>query len=682
MATKARKRESKKTSVSKPLGEQGYFNFDSANQFTKWDEIKLQNRLQYVVWNFISHFETHYFPKYIQAYKNYNQINDDRAAELASFDQEWRSNVKTPFIKMRIDALFSSLYTSSFELSAKARKESFVDSQKAYQSYIDRCFSNSENKKAVIDWIKEAIIVGNWFFRIWFKVLKEMIKYKKQWSPKDEVFELDEVAAKMEFVSPFDLFYEEDSLPFYKKRRVIYRRWLPIEEAKEIYWEYINITAAQESKIITKPYKFSVRDYTKYKLLQFYSQFEVDSDKSTDSLKFDLALYDNDYIEVVEYWEPKNFVLAFNWFVVYDWINPYPFNAHPFLQIWFQTTPWYTTGTWLGISQNWLQTSYDILFNAYLDSVKISAAPMFKADKWFFVDWQEQHLGYVPYKILTSRWDNKKFERIDITKPDPNINNALMTITNIWDMDAGTNRYSMGGAGIERSATGATMQQAITKDKLNPLVESINNDLFTKAAEYFSLLWLKYLPNKFKVRITWPDNVNRFETITKDSLMWRFDVYFNVETFKNVAKELEKQQNLEALQIMWQAAIDPVSKRYLLKQENIIKKTANLFDFGPDSILSADDYYQILKEEEIKKLQTQKEIRDVAKEENLYPPQEWFWWQPGQQYNQWWTGGYKQWWDQVAVSWPTTNPETFDKQIEWANERKVDMWDILQKLSW
>jgi hypothetical protein len=39
----------------------------------------------------------------------------------------------------------------------------------------------------------------------------------------------------MEFVSPFDIYYEEDALPFYKKRRVIYRRWLPIEEAKEIY---------------------------------------------------------------------------------------------------------------------------------------------------------------------------------------------------------------------------------------------------------------------------------------------------------------------------------------------------------------------------------------------------------------------------------------------------------------
>jgi hypothetical protein len=47
--------------------------------------------------------------------------------------------------------------------------------------------------------------------------------------------------------------------------------------------------------------------------------------------------------------------------------------------------------------------SYDLLFNAYLDAVKIAAAPMFKVDKWFFVDCQEQHLSYVPYKILTSR---------------------------------------------------------------------------------------------------------------------------------------------------------------------------------------------------------------------------------------------------------------------------------------
>jgi len=152
--------------------------FIQHNKFTEWKDRKLQNRLQGVVWNFINHFEKHYFPKYIQAYKNYNQVNKDREEMLFALKQEWRSNIKTPFTKVRVDALFSSLYTSNFELTTKARKEEFVPKQKAYQAYLDRCFSNGQNKRSVVDWIKEAINVWNWFFRVWFKVLKEQIEYK------------------------------------------------------------------------------------------------------------------------------------------------------------------------------------------------------------------------------------------------------------------------------------------------------------------------------------------------------------------------------------------------------------------------------------------------------------------------------------------------------------------------
>lgn len=136
--------------------------------------------MQYVVVNFIKHFEAHYFPKYITAYKNYNQNNADRAKELTALDQDWRSNIKTPFIKMRVDALFANLYTSALDLTVKARKESNIAYQRVYQSYLERCFSNSANKKALVDGIKEAIIVGNGFFRVGFKVLKEMVEYTKQ----------------------------------------------------------------------------------------------------------------------------------------------------------------------------------------------------------------------------------------------------------------------------------------------------------------------------------------------------------------------------------------------------------------------------------------------------------------------------------------------------------------------
>ena len=643
------------------------------NKFTEGKDRKLQNRLQWVVANFINHFDTHYFPKYIQAYKNYNQINDDRWAFLLSIWQEWRSNVVTPFTKVRVDTLFSNLYTSNFELTTKPRKEEYIDKQKAYQAYLDRCFSNWENKKAVVDWIKEAINIGNWFFKIWFKVLDEMIEYKKLWNPKNKVFSLEEVAAVMKFVSPFEIFYEEDWLPFYKKRKVVYRTWMPIDEAIEIYEPYFTLTESESTTIVSRPYRFSEKDYTKYKLLTYYSESETNESKDAEWAQFDLIYHDNSYVEVVEYREKNNLVVAINWYICYDDINPNPFPAHPFLQIWFETTPWYTTWAWLWISQWWLQKSYDLIYNAYLDSVKLSVAPMFKADKWFFMDWEEQHLNYIPYKILTSRWDNKEFKRIDIVQPDPNALAALNSISNLWDLQAGTNRYNMWWQGIERSATGATMQQAIAKDKLNPLIESINNDLLTKAAEYFSLLWTKYLPERIKVRITWSDNVDKFEEITHDDLMSRFDIYFNVETFKNVAKELEKQQNLEAMQIINQVGVDPVSQRYLLKQEDIIKKSVDLFWFGANSVLSKDEYYQRVVDEELSKMRAKQEVTNTAKEEWLIPTQDQY--HNAQQSPQ--NGQQAQY---RPISWTPTDPEKFEQKIEWANTQKVDMWDILANL--
>jgi len=600
---------------------------------------------------------------------------------LFALKQEWRSNIKTPFTKVRVDALFSSLYTSNFELTTKARKEEFVPKQKAYQAYLDRCFSNGQNKRSVVDWIKEAINVWNWFFRVWFKILKEQIEYIKNWDKSIQTYDLDEVAAVMEFVSPFDIFYEEDWLPFYEKRKVMYRRWMPINQAIKKYAPFFSLTNSEQDTITRKPYRFSNKDYTKYKLLTYYDEIEVNNDKWSEWYQFDLAYYDNSYIEVVEYWEPENLVVAFNGYITYDGINPNPFNAHPFLQIGFQTTPWYTTWVGIGISQDWLQKSYDLIFNAYLDSVKLSVAPMFKADKWFFMDWDEEALNYIPYKILTSRWDNKEFSRIDIVQPDPNAQAALQSIANLWDLEAGTNRYNMWWQGIERSATGATIQQAIAKDKLNPLIESINNDLFTKAAEYFSLLWIKYLPNKIKVRITWSDNVDKFQEVVHDDLMWRYDVYFNVETFKNVAKELEKQQNLEAMQIINQVWIDPVSQRYLLKQEDVIKKSVDLFDFWANSILSKDEFYERSIAEELSKLRAKKTIADTAKKEWLFPAQ------PQFQPNGW--GGQYQWWGwhqfqqpPMQVSWWPSDPENFEQNIEKANTKKVDMREILSKLSW
>jgi hypothetical protein len=82
----------------------------------------------------------------------------------------------------------------------------------------------------------------------------------------------------MEYISPFDIFYEEDSLPFYKKRKVIYRKWLPIDEVENIYKDYVKLKDNERQKILTMPYKFSSKNYTKYKLLTYYDEIETQND--------------------------------------------------------------------------------------------------------------------------------------------------------------------------------------------------------------------------------------------------------------------------------------------------------------------------------------------------------------------------------------------------------------------
>jgi hypothetical protein len=58
-----------------------------------------------------------------------------------------------------------------------------------------------------------------------------------------------------------------------------------------------------------------------------------------------------------------------------------------------------------------------------------------------------------------------------------------------------------------------------------------------------------------------------------------------------------------------------VSKRYLLDQEKIIRKSVDVFDFPADSMLSKDAYYEKLGEEELAKMRIQKTVRDTATEE-------------------------------------------------------------------
>ena len=283
-------------------------------------------------------------------------------------------------------------------------------------------------------------------------------------------------------------------------------------------------------------------------------------------------------------------------------------------------------------------------------------------------------------------------------------------IMQIADLDAGTNRYTLWWEGIERSATGATYMQALTKDRLNPLVESINEAL-THVGEYRGYLGIQFLPYRFKVRITGEDWIDSFMELTHEALKGRFDIEFNSETLKNAQKELEKQQVIQFLQTISTAGMDPASRRYILNQTKILNKAIDAYDYGPDTIVGQKEYYENYVQEQLAKMRADKEVRTQAQEEGIFPQFQ-PWWMPGQPWqpgggqpwmsDRWYPpqgwgkppfqpGGWQPWGWQFPWQFPPkvfpgavpekySNPEEMERNLEWSNTPKVDLSKILTNM--
>ena len=96
-----------------------------------------------------------------------------------------------------------------------------------------------------------------------------MIEYAKT-KDKNETFSIEDVAAKLDYCSIFDIFYEEDMLPFHEKRKVIYRRRMPIDYIEDYYSDFFVLSQKAKDTIVIRPVRASSKDYTKVRLSNFF----------------------------------------------------------------------------------------------------------------------------------------------------------------------------------------------------------------------------------------------------------------------------------------------------------------------------------------------------------------------------------------------------------------------------
>jgi hypothetical protein len=540
---------------------------------------ELADNLRETFINLYEYFEKWVFPEYIEWYKNKYLYAGDRAMQLAAAGLSDKSNIKFPLIDAVHDTYFSNTYDADTRIIAVPVEEEDKDSTEAVQNFTERGFNLADADEIIKDLDWEALLVWPGYGRVGFeaKDINKMYVHKG----KEKKFSRKSYRPTITYVDAFSLFFEPTGGEFYSKPK-FWRNITMSHIIKDKYSEYIEHVSDEEFQyMIDNPDPFATTNYSKIKDLKWFQSNIVNeyqelcdseitiTDTNTDVTFTEQNVYNVDYktqlMEVVEYWEGDKFVLFINWYLVFDWPSPYPFDGDPFCRMRFGRNP----GSMFpkGIAQKLasLQKNIDIFINDRVDVINATANPSFIADKWVFGADTEQVLKLRP-RYVYERMPNKLIEPLRLA--DPAAVNSLLSGIQFYIQQAyeivGLNSYTQGGEGkIERTAKGSTAKVQILKTALIPFLRNKNHTL-SKIGERWLAMAVTFMPDEFKIRVLGKDKSIDFLDIKITDLLGRFDFMYDNNSLKTIARQEEREGLIEALQYVQTPDTRSVLERKLL----------------------------------------------------------------------------------------------------------------------
>lgn len=212
------------------------------------------------------------------------------------------------------------------------------------------------------------------------------------------------------------------------------------------------------------------------------------------------------------------------------------------------------------------------------------------------IEWFETwYLDWEPYKIIKNLWEGK-VERLDLWDDVSNGFSMLQSLYEMASQISGVTRYTWAWAwqGVERSPRAADYQVQITLEVLKPIVSSIS-----RALDATSKIWCKLaqtkLPPKCIVSIMGEKGKEVFKKITLEDLENDFTIKYNNSSIADYtkSKKLNDIQNfMNYWQMLWQ---DPARNAYILDQESLVKKVAELLEIDW-ALLTSEEYKKVREE--------------------------------------------------------------------------------------
>lgn len=615
------------------------------NDIQKKDaKIEVANRFRWNLSKLMNHWNVTIHSKWIQAIKDYQLTNIDRALELKKRKMLFLTNEKIPIIRAHVDRTIKALFDWKFTWKVYWAQTKDKNKNKEFiQHYANRIYSSADIRDVVLEIWTDSILLWNWFIRTWFNPIpfdkKQIAKLFKTTDAEEKPapIKVTDPLAIAEYVSPFNI-YAEPYTDFYQQP--IYYRYIDsIDNVQSNYKNLFTLDKSQLDFILSKPQYFSKKNFNKIKLVKYYEDFLVDN-----SLWYTLDdLYSINPkaspIEIVEYEYENSFAILLNWYLVYDWQNPYYYEwrkeKHRYKTLSSNRQWWTWVSQWQWISLSWIQKLYDALFNIMFDLAKFAAWPMFIVEPWQWVEWCETQLNYEPFAIKKSRWlQDAKLTTLELPKPDAvnfTMMNNLLEYANMLISPTVYNQIQT----QSRSATDSEYRKEWLKTQLNDLAEDYWK-LFDSMLKDYIMYAKKSLWNKELeiLNIEWWNEV--WKKITTEKLEWNFIYETEFESLRDLNAVIDRSQYIQLMDIITRVWQDPVTWQFLIDMRKILSKWLELFDQDTWAMLDKDEYYKIMEEAQMKAIEIQSNLNKAQKAIGMYNNEWQSTWEWGQQQQPQW----------------------------------------------
>lgn len=584
---------------------QKIFDFKQNYKNSEWGA---ESDLRYDVRKVIEFFSKTFFEAWVWDIMDYSMSWIQRRLEKIKHWVQEFSNMKQPIVKTFVDRVAKWIYRTNFSLKMLSVKNN-AKQVKALQNIAERFYATSKTKYALQEASKSATLNGNGYFKLLFNTPKETQDFLRQLSHWDDTpIEIITKPVSVEWISEFDLFYDPSEPLNWDQTFVIYRSIKSISSILDNVVQKLDEYVDRDtlSYVCQNPVQFDDNNYNLIRNIIYYEKMYLEqcaSDKWLWVNSFLKMAKDNKKVEYIEIWERDKIYIVINWWLVWSKANPlwqYKYR-HPFFWIYMDKIPWTWMGIWMWTSLRNIQRWYDSLFNMMFDNAKKCADPMIEVWAWSFdpdFKWEwwrvtEQHIEFVTPPPLN-------WEVINTLQNMLEMASFMVTPASYWDYQTQS-----------RSATDAWFRIQSLNDSIIMLADSITEALNMCFESLLEQMKDK-MPDKFLLPIS-KDDEKQWAKISKEDIELNSVYERSSDSIREADKATQRAQLPEVINAISMAAQDE-NWRSLLDRDELMKYIVELWDMPWSIVKSKNEFYDDLREAQIKQTEIQQEIATAQQE--------------------------------------------------------------------